>query len=272
MVPSDGLALVEAYTEQAHVLRARVLEISGELWDSMPSTRKEHVDWFVSQVVPLVEAGQAQTASLTFAYVDEYAKVMGLNVSQRRSLDRAVNDLRGVSLDVVYRRPASTVYAALADGVPYDRARVEGARRLSSLVSTDLQLAKTHASKAGMGAYGMKWYRRVTIGEETCALCMIASTRAYKTSDLMPIHPGCDCGVEPLPERAALEIEQGTYTFDRDTLESVHSAVEGAGVGVDRGGRVTDYRKLVVTREHGEYGPTIGWRDQKFTGVSQLAR
>jgi hypothetical protein len=42
-------------------------------------------------------------------------------------------------------------------------------------------------------------------------------------------------------------------------------------VGVeDRGGRAQDYRKLIVTREHGEVGPTLSWIGQKFTSQADI--
>jgi hypothetical protein len=36
------------------------------------------------------------------------------------------------------------------------------------------------------------------------------------------------------------------------------------------GQRLADYTEIVVTRNHGEYGPTLSWRDQSFTGPGEL--
>ena len=57
--------------------------------------------------------------------------------------------------------------------------------------------------------------------------------------------------------------------INAEKLEAIHDAAE-SDLGVyDRGGRAPDYRKITV-REHGEYGPTLTWRSDKFTGPSGL--
>ena len=74
----------------------------------------------------------------------------------------------------------------------------------------------------------------------------------------MPIHPGCDCGVQPLPPGLA-----ANQVIDEDLLEQVHQiTADRLGVS-DRGGRTPDYRKLLTVRTHGEYGPTLSWAAPK---------
>ena len=82
----------------------------------------------------------------------------------------------------------------------------------------------------------------------------------------MPIHPGCDCGVESLGVGEHLD-----QVIDPALLESVHDQVQGLTGMSDRSGRAVDYRQLIVTHEHGEYGPTIAWKGQKFTGPDEVA-
>ena len=60
-------------------------------------------------------------------------------------------------------------------------------------------------------------------------------------------------------------------------LELTHSTIEQKLGGSDRGARdlgmdnpVSDYLDLIVTREHGEFGPTLTWRDEKFTSKAQI--
>ena len=89
-------------------------------------------------------------------------------------------------------------------------------------------------------------------------MCVVASTQRYHRGDLMPMHPGCDCGVQPLPPGLA-----ASQVIDEDLLEQVHQiTADRLGVS-DRGGRTPDYRKLLTVREHGEYGPTLSWAAPK---------
>jgi len=87
---------------------------------------------------------------------------------------------------------------------------------------------------------------------------VVASTQRYYRGDLLPIHPGCDCGVQPLPPGLAVN-----QVIDEDLLEQVHQ-VTADRLGVsDRSGRTPDYRKLLTVSEHGEYGPTLSWAQPK---------
>ena len=78
----------------------------------------------------------------------------------------------------------------------------------------------------------------------------------------MPIHPGCSCGVEPLDD-------PGVQVIDPARLEQTHSDVADFAGSADRTGRHIDYRKITV-RRHGEYGPTLSWRKDAFTGPADL--
>ena len=152
------------------------------------------------------------------------------------------------------------MYTALAAGKPLPQAAAEGRLRLTQLIGGDMQLAKVHASRQSMRGYPAEgqFYRRVLTGRENCALCVVASTQRYYRDDLMPIHPGCDCGVQPLPPGLAVN-----QVIDEDLLEQVHQiTADRLGVS-DRAGRTPDYRKLLTVSEHGEYGPTLSWAQPK---------
>jgi len=75
----------------------------------------------------------------------------------------------------------------------------------------------------------------------------------------------CDCGVEPLPG----DKDPG-HVIDEDLLEATHARVAAIMGEADRGGRNPDYRKLIVTHEHGEIGPLVAWKGDRFTGRSQI--
>lgn len=213
---------------------------------------------FVDDVVPVVLAAQQQVAALTSVHLAHLTGIDPLPVPANLYE-------RGVAPEVVYQRPIVAARRALAEGKSVAQARLAGERRLESLVRTDIQMAKVRQADRVMRAAGVRFYKRVPKGAATCALCLIASTQRYKVGKLLPIHPGCDCGVEPLPG----DKDPG-HVIDEDLLEATHARVAAIMGEADRGGRNPDYRKLIVTHEHGEIGPLVAWKGDRFTGRSQI--
>ena len=255
--------LIAAHQSATAQVRARVLAYISAVWSNSPAFRDTDVERIVARIVPVVQAGMLQIATLTNAYIGQQAVLAG--VTWTSGVDRAIVNYRGAPPEVVYARPAKTVYKALSEGASYTDAVAQGLARLVSITSTDMQSAKTRQAQASIGGSGFKYFRRVLTGAENCALCAIASTQRYNRGDLMPIHPACDCGVAPL----ATSKDPG-QVIDAATLELIHNEVEQVTGTVDRSGRAPDYRQLVVSNMHGELGPTLGWRDHKFTGPAQL--
>jgi hypothetical protein len=252
--------LTEAYDGQVHAIRQQITAFGQAYWDSMPHYRASAVEDMIEAVTPRVAAGQIRIADLTRAYLAQCARELGWNVVLPPIDQDEIRGARGVDTRVVYRRPAVDVYTALAAGKPLPQAAAEGRLRLTQLIGGDMQLAKVHASRQSMRGYPEEgqFYRRVLTGRENCALCVVASTQRYYRGDLLPIHPGCDCGVQPLPPGLAVN-----QVIDEDLLEQVHQiTADRLGVS-DRGGRTPDYRKLLTVSEHGEYGPTLSWAQPK---------
>lgn len=252
--------LAEAYDSQVHAIRQQITAFGQAYWDSLPHYRASAVEEMIEAITPRVTAGQLRIADLTRAYLAQCARELGWKVALPPIDQDEIIDARGIDPRTVYRRPAVDVYTALAAGKPLPQAAAEGRLRLTQLIGGDMQLAKVHASRQSMRGYPEEgqFYRRVLTGRENCALCVVASTQRYYRGDLMPIHPGCDCGVQPLPPGLAVN-----QVIDEDLLEQVHQvAADRLGVS-DRGGRTPDYRKLLTVSEHGEYGPTLSWAQPK---------
>nr|DAX72026.1 MAG TPA: CDI toxin-like protein [Caudoviricetes sp.] len=252
--------LTDAYDSQVHAIRQQITAFGQAYWDSLPHYRASAVEDMIQAITPRVTAGQLRIADLTRAYLAQCARELGWKVVLPPIDQDEIRGARGVDPRVVYRRPAVDVYTALAAGKPLPPAAAEGRLRLTQLIGGDMQLAKVHASRQSMRGYPAEgqFYRRVLTGRENCALCVVASTQRYYRDDLMPIHPGCDCGVQPLPPGLAVN-----QVIDEDLLEQVHQiTADRLGVS-DRGGRTPDYRKLLTVSEHGEYGPTLSWAQPK---------
>lgn len=264
--------IVAGYQAATYAIRQRVLAYVLAVWGNSPAFRDSDVERLVARIAPVVRSGQMQVANLTDQYIGRMSVLAGVTWSA--GVDRAeITGYRGVPDSEVYRRPAVEMYTALAGGAPFEVARTQSLNRLKSIVSTDLQQAKNRQSAAAIGRSGFQYFRRQLTGRENCALCVIASTQRYHRGDLMPVHPGCDCGVQP-------------YTAGRDpgqvldsaTLEMTHQAIAEKFGDTDRGGReigldnpIADFLDVIVSNPHGELGPTLAWRGDHFTGPGQIA-
>ena len=191
----------------------------------------------------------------------------------------------GAPAEEVYRRPGEQVWTALSKGASVAEAAAAGEKRLMQLVGGDIQLAMRAQAARSMPP-GSR-YRRVVTGAETCALCMLASTQVYRQGHLMPIHPGCDCTVQPLRRYT-----DAMRRFDADIVQRTHEAVGDAGYDAaasgGHGGGGDDYRGItlrnedgrivagggekITVYEHGEYGPTLAWAGQHHRGPAEAAR
>lgn len=194
--------------------------------------RDADLERFVSRVVPVALAGRKQVSALTDAYLSRVlTTTLRRPVRPRGPID--TDGLRGVDPNEVYARPYVTVRTKLSAGLPFDAAVSAGASRLTDIVLADMQLAKTTTAQSVFSqTEGVTGYRRVLSGGKNCGLCATAATQRYHTDDLMPIHPGCNCGVEPLAEPT---------------------------------GQVAT-PKSVAVHEHGELGPILAVPGQHFDG------
>lgn len=259
--PSLQTPQSDAYAAAVADVRSRLVAYAAALWAATSVADQASLALLVSRIVPAVASAQVRVAALTAAFLARQTGSAALPVATA-----LVTAGRGVDASHVYARPVVAARTALKQGQPLGAAREVGARRLESLVTTDLQMAKVRQADMSLWAAERTYYRRVPKGASTCALCLIASTQRYRVGTLLPIHPGCDCGVEALPPGADLD-----ELFDTDRLlEAAHAKVsEFAGLE-DRGGRAPDYRKLLITHDHGELGDVIAWRGQQFTGPGQV--
>jgi hypothetical protein len=246
-------------------VRSQVLAYARLVWRAQGSYRTADVDRMVALLVPRVRAGQLQTANLTTAYIAAVEAARTGRLVKPVPVAPSVLDGRGVDPVEVYRRPAVEVYSALATGASFTDAAARGLRRLESIAATDLQMAKVRQAQVSYTASGVTHFRRVLNGGTNCGLCTIASTQRYNVSDLSPIHPGCDCGVDKITDGSDAD-----HVIDADLLERTHGAIADTFGSADRGGRDLDYR-LIQIRQHGEIGDVLTWRGQHFTGPSVAA-
>lgn len=253
----------DAYDRAVLAVRDRVARyvervyVSGGLSDA-------DVARFVKVAVPVVLAGRRQVSALTDAYLSAaLSDVLPVRVRPVGPID--TDALRGVPDGDVYRRPYVTAWRALGEGAPLEVAVAAGVRRLVSIAATDLQMAKVRTAQRVLSAApGDVRYVRALVGADNCGLCVVASTMLYRKDKLMPIHPGCNCGV-----RIAGPGDDGE-SMDA-VLASAHGAIADTFGVSDSGARAVDYRKILLTREHGEIGPVLTVKGHRFTGPGDIA-
>lgn len=258
--------------------------LAGNVFRQLGSWRDDDITRYLEIVGPQIAGLKVQAANLQAAYYQQVAAANGESFTPVTARPQDLTDevLRnGPPTAEVYRRPFVEAWTALSSGELVRTAVERGAQRATSLAETDIQLASRQAGLNQRRSNGnIVGYRRVLTGAENCALCAIASTQRYTRGQLKPIHPGCDCGEEPIYG----DFDPG-QVIDPQGLESVHEALVqqlgvsdrnarsadiGKFVQYDDEQRLADFTEIIVTREHGEYGPTLAWRDQAFTGPNDF--
>lgn len=223
--------LAAVHRREVARLRAAAALAAQLAFDDLPSIDQRHMADFLEQVVPVVGAAQSNAVALTDAYMADYLSALDLP-REARGLDPAKYG-RGVPPETVYARPFVHTWTKQRDGMEPVEARRFGRFMAGQLANTDVQIAARGASSEWMRSEPrIVGYRRV-IGPGACKFCTLVSTQRYHTGDLLPIHPSCGCGTEPI-----VGTHDPGQVIDPDRLAELK--------GVE-----------VKTVNHGELGPTL---------------
>lgn len=179
----------------------------------------------------------------------------------------------GVDLRKVYQRPVKLFRRKVSEGMPPAEAFEQAMRLAQGLTTGNITLAKRDMSREVMmrlqREIGITGWRRVVRPElsetGTCGLCIAASDQVYKSSQLMPLHDNCKC--EPMPIVGALDPGN---SLNQLSFKDLYGKAAG-----DTGRTGTASRDLKRTRwtvnTHGEWGPVLTVKGQKFRGPDELA-
>jgi hypothetical protein len=259
---TDGyLAITSRLVNNAGILAANSFRNLG-------SWRDSDVQRYINGLMPALDGIKRQSASLTTSYYREIARNQDRDFTVPSVAATALTTealRRGVGAEIVYQRPFVDLWTAIKKGAQLKDAIEAGAIRARSLASTEVQLAKRNVGLFSRDANrNIVGYIRTLTGTENCALCFVASTQRYTRGELMPIHPGCDCGELPLYGN-----QDPGQVIDEERLTAVHEAVEARFGFSDASGREIDYRAITI-HEHGELGPILTVKGQHFTGPNDL--
>lgn len=242
--------------------------VAREAFLGLGSWRDADVDRYIRQIAPSLTGIKLQAARSTVAFYKSMADLTGQDFTRPvfTASDLATKALRnGAGTDLVYRRPFVDMRTALSRGSSFTDALEAGARRAQSLAQTEVQLARRDVGlKARNSNDRIVGYIRTLTGQENCALCFVASTQRYTRGELMPIHPGCDCGEMPI-----YGTQDPGQVINEVRLEAVHENIETRFGVSDRGARELDYRAITIT-EHGEMGPMLTVRGQSTQAAGDV--
>lgn len=273
----EALALAAAYEAQQAQLQAQLVASLLAVWAVMgigsPLPDPETVLSFVRAMVPASLGAQRAMVALVTNELQRQSQTP-ISVPVDTSTGKA---LRGIPIEQTYMRTFDQVRRDLDRGLRPAVAFDRGLRRLQTQALTDLQLAKTHATRDFATQLQARkpgvivGFRRVLSSKPNhCALCILASTQRYRSFDLMAIHPGCGCGVALI-----IGDEDPGKTIDATRVEDIHDII-ARDLGpeyVNRSGTgLAAYRDILVTHEHGEMGPVLGVRGQHFEGPVQALK
>jgi hypothetical protein len=253
----------EEFTAMRRELVAQTVSTVRAQFLGLENYREADVVAFVQRMLPLLRAGQQTMAQLVALYLASLATAAPVAAEQGIvippppiPLDEVTDIREGVTGEEAYRRPFVTIYTELRTSGNMTEGVRKAAIRLDEMVEMDLQQSHSAAQAAGMARLDPRvrpqYWRRVLQGEESCALCVLASTQRYRREDLNPVHPGCDCLVRPIfPGGPDLTAED-----EAELIGLAHrAAAELTGEEPDYSGRSTDYRAIRtnITASHGEH-------------------
>lgn len=268
-----------AYQSATETLRSNLEQAISALWVALGSYRDADRTRFVAQAVPIVQAAQRQMSALTVGY-HQVRRTLIVGRSRALRVDPAAVSgaaaRNGADPAQVYGRPFDVVWRELAKnkGQPnyVENAIKAGLDHAVQLALTDMQLSKTQTSRQVMSDdTKVVGYRRVLEGSHSCGLCIVAATLRYHKSDLLPIHPACDCSVAEI-----FGTEDPGKSFGVGQLGDVHDRIaerfgeSDASARTIPGTEGLQYRDVLITHEHGELGPILAVRGQNFTGPADL--
>lgn len=232
-------ALAEAHIAGQARLRTIAAAAAASAWNSLPGYDEEHVDQWLSTIVPLIAATQRQSVALTEAFIARSIRRQPLGISP----DKILGELRGgIDPAEVYRRPFVTVWSALGNGKEWQAAVAAGLARTTATAATDVQLAMRDTLRVvGEADDLVVGYQRVPDGG-ACEFCQLVAGQRYRTDQLMPIHAHCGCGVDVITRA-----NRRGFTGNADN-----------DLSVTRGDVTAE------VREHGELGPVLVNADHHF--------
>ena len=165
--------------------------------------------WLNGVATPIVRAMQLGVGTLTSSHLARRLKAKPAKV------DESITGRDGVTIGQEYLRPVREA-RQLMETMPARDALQRTMPRIDAMVKTDAQMAKVRQARASLLDAGVERYKRVPHPElsergVSCPLCILASTKVYKTEDLLKIHERCNCDVDVIERQDLVRVGGKLY-------------------------------------------------------------
>ncbi len=242
-------AQAQAYKKLEDALVEQVQKLMSQLFQRWYF--QDEVDKIAKKIARVVRDAQEAIADMTEAYLDAIFDAMNLrvpNVNKDKHVKLPAR-LRAVDPRRQWNRPAEQARVSRLLGADEFEANEKALQRAEEMARMDAALAMQAAEQQRWGiAEGITGYRRIIHPElpgNVCGLCVVASSRIYRTNQLKRLHGGCRCTVLPVTKT-----QDPGKTMNEDELRDYY---EAAGSN-----RREDLQRVVVkTIAHGELGPIL---------------
>jgi hypothetical protein len=249
-------------------LSGNLLALLARLWASLttgPRYDDAQVRAFAQQAARASLGARTAASGAQEAYLRQVLTL--LDTQPGRGLHVTIPDApRGIDPVVQYTRPVEEFRRLRVSGLDEFEANERALRRLQLIGDTDVSLAVRDTSAQVLQfTPEVTGYRRVIHPElaksqESCGLCIAASTRKYHVKELMPLHDRCNCGIVAITRRQ----DPGGAINDQSLSELYRLA------GSTKAGDLAKVRYRV--HEHGELGPVLRAESDEFRGPAEVRR
>lgn len=243
MAELDELARIQqAHHRRLLGVQDGTAELVGQAWDTYAGFDDVAAAQFEAAADVLITTAKQQTSTLAVAYMNANDRLAGFTPA---GLVPVVPEIRnGIPTTEVYHRSIVEARRRVAGGMDPVEALAAGRSRAVSTARTDVILAnKAEIARGGEIRPHVVGYRRVLTGK-SCAFCATASTQRYRSADLMPIHPSCDCDVGEIIGR-----DDPGQVINRDLLDQLKGTADGGRPDYWNGPYLVDEDGTVRLRE-----------------------
>jgi hypothetical protein len=239
------------YAAQAATAADAATEIAG-LWQGI--NLADIAVWWAQireQVLAVIAAGQVRAAVTVDAYQQAILRDDGLTPLAPGRIDPlafAGHNGDGVPLPDVVDAVPIWMKADIAAGTPPEEAAEKARYRAELLAKTEIQRSSSRAGFVGrtIEPRFKAWERYVNL--PACGRCIVLAGTRYRSKEIMPRHPGCDCGwyeVTEAHDRGPAENEPSAL-FESMTPAQQDKAFTKAGAQAIRAG--ADVSQVVNAR------------------------
>lgn len=239
--------LAEAHIEAKRRVRELALRELRSVWEGLPGYDEEDVVGWLALALPLILLAQRQTALLTDAYIARATERQPLGVDLEQVIGAAVRN--GTPLEQVYRRPFVTLWSELGQGRSFEAGRDKARERMEATAAWDIQASfRDTLVQVGERDQNLWGFQRVA-NPDACEFCLRVNGAQFLKTNPLPLHPWCQCGVEPV-----------VYTrgeANRNALEAFNA-------------NPTPVPEDVAIHAHGEMGSYLADPEHDFTSEEEL--